>query len=70
MQFGFRKGRSCSDLLLTTTDDWLLAKDNRQAAAVAFIDLAKAFDKMNHPVLLLKLQLASEVLLCLGSPNT
>ena len=41
------------DLLLTTTDDWLLAKDNRQATAVAFIDLAKAFDNVNHQVLLL-----------------
>ena len=58
MQFGFWKGRSCSDLLLPTTDDWLLAKDNRQATAVAFIDLAKAFDNVNPQALLLKLQQA------------
>ena len=56
MQFGFRKGRPCSDLLLTTTDDWLPAKDNRQATAIAFIYLAKIFDNVNQQALLLKLQ--------------
>ena len=26
-QYGFRRGRSCADLLLTTLDDWYLAQD-------------------------------------------
>ena len=29
-QFGFRKGRSCINLLLSTIDDWLLARDAKK----------------------------------------
>lgn len=56
LQFGFRKGRSCADLLLSTTDDWLLAMDAKKYTAMAFIDLTKAFDNVDHQVLLLTLQ--------------
>ena len=55
-QFGFRKGRSCVDLLLSTIDDWLLARDAKKYTAVVFIDLSKAFDNVQHDLLLLKLQ--------------
>ena len=41
-QYGFRKGRSCPDLLLTAVDDWCLAKDAKHYTAVAFVDLSKA----------------------------
>ena len=56
MQFGFRKGRSCTDLLLSTTDDWLLAMDAKKTTAAVFIDLSKAFDNVVHQELLLTLQ--------------
>ena len=56
LQFGFRKGRSSTVLLLSCTDDWLLAMDAKQSTAVAFIDLSKAFDNVYHQLLLLTLQ--------------
>ena len=53
-QYGFRKGRSCPDLLLTAVDDWCLAKDAKQYTA--FVDLSKAFDYVWHDLLLQTLQ--------------
>ena len=53
-QYGFRKGRSCADLLTATVDDWLLARDRKLTTAIVFLDLSKAFDK--HEQLLLHLQ--------------
>ena len=44
--FGFRRGHSCSDLLLSVVDDWLSARDSKLCTAVVFLDLSKAFDKM------------------------
>ena len=55
-QYGFRKGRSCPDLLLTAVDDWGLAKDVKQYTAVGFADLSKAFDCVRHDLLLQTLQ--------------
>ena len=55
-QYGFRKGRSSSDLLLTAVDDWCLAKDAKQYTAVALVDLSKAFDCVRHDLLLQTLQ--------------
>ena len=55
-QYGFRKGRSCPDLLLTAVDDWCRAKDAKQYTAVAFVDLSKAFDCARHDLLLQTLQ--------------
>ena len=55
-QYGFRKGRSCSDLLLTTVDDLYLAQDAKKLTAVVFLDVSKAFDNVRHDLLLLSLQ--------------
>ena len=38
-QFGFRRGHSCSDLLLSLVDDWLSARDAKLCTAVVFLDL-------------------------------
>ena len=55
-QYGFRKARSSSDLLVATIDDWHLAQDANKFTAIAFIDLSKAFDNVRHSTLLLMLQ--------------
>ena len=55
-RYGFRKGRSCADLLTATVDDWLLARDRKRTTAIVFLDLSKAFDNVQHEQLLLHLQ--------------
>ena len=55
-QYGFRKARSCSDLLVATIDDWHLPQDANKFTAIAFIDLSKAFDNVRHATLLLMTQ--------------
>ena len=52
-QFGFRKGRSCTALLLSTVDDRHLAQNSSRFTASAFIDLSKAFDNVRHNLQLL-----------------
>ena len=52
-QYGFRKGHNCADLLTVAVDDWLLARDKKLHTAVVFIDLKKAFDNVQHQLLLL-----------------
>ena len=54
--YGFRKGRSCADLLRAMIDDWLIAKDHKMSTSIVFIDLSKAFDNVRHDKLLIKLQ--------------
>ena len=38
-QYGFRRNHSCSDLLVSTIDDWLLARDRKLNTAIVFLDL-------------------------------
>ena len=54
-QFGFRSGRSVSDQLLYTYDYITQAYDGGLSVDVIFFDFRKAFDVVNHRLLLRKL---------------
>ena len=52
---GFLRGRSCKTQPLLVHHDWSKALDNGGQVDVVFIDFAKAFDLVNHSILLSKL---------------
>lgn len=56
-QWGFRKNHS-TGLLLHLTDTWKWALDENLKVGVLFIDFRKAFDSVNHTILLQKLKAA------------
>ena len=51
-QHGFIKGRSCETQLILTHHQWATALDKGRQVDVVFLDFSKAFDKVNHAVLL------------------
>ena len=55
LQFGFRKGHSTTHSLLHLTEDIRKAIDENKFAIGVFIDLQKAFDTVDHNILLKKL---------------
>ena len=55
-QSGFRSGHSTQDVLLHVTDRWLRAIDEGKYTGAVFLDLAKAFDTVNHTILCSKLR--------------
>jgi len=56
-QHGFRKGRSCLSNILAFLEKVTSAVDSGEDVDVVFLDFAKAFDKVPHQRLLLKLKL-------------
>ena len=55
-QFGFRKGYSTEQALNTAVKSVINSIDNKSHCAGLFIDLSKAFDTINHNILLSKLE--------------
>ena len=56
MQFGFRAGRSCEQALLTANNEILSALSKKQIALLLLIDFSKAFDMVDHDIMLDKLE--------------
>ena len=55
-QFGFRQKFSTSDALLYCIEKWRKSLDDNQYAVVASLDLSKAFDSIDHDILMTKLE--------------
>lgn len=52
LQSGFRPGHSCASALLKVTDDILSAIDKNKLTVLVLLDYSKAFDLINHRLLL------------------
>ena len=55
-QFGFKKKSNCAHSLMEITECIKESIDNKKYGCGIFIDLKKAFDTVNHNILLLKLE--------------
>ena len=56
MQYGFRPGRSCEHALLKAQSILLNSLSKRQISLLLLIDFSKAFDMVEHSILLKKLE--------------
>ena len=55
-QSGSRKYHSTETALLSVTDDLLKAMDEKKISILVLMDMSKAFDSINHNMLLFKLR--------------
>ena len=55
VQAGFRPNHSTQDVLLKTVDDWRISLDKGAIVGTIMIDLSKAFDSIDHTMLLKKI---------------
>ena len=56
-QSGFRQNHSCYTALTRLIDSWLKDVDSGKYVGTVYLDLKKAFDLVDHKILLLKLKL-------------
>ena len=55
-QPGFRNNHSCESALTAIVDDWISAIDNNELVGTILLDLSKAFNLVDHSILLYKLK--------------
>ena len=54
--FGFRKGHSAEQCLIVMLENWKRALDKKKYAGAVLTDLSKAFDCLNHELIVAKLE--------------
>ena len=54
--FGFRKGHSVEQCLMTMLETWKRALDNKKCVGAVLTDLSKAFDSLNHELIIAKFE--------------
>ena len=61
LQFGFRQQYSTSQALINIMENIRKALDDRNVGCGVFVDLQKAFDTLDHQMLLVEFQMIREV---------
>lgn len=56
-QSGFREKHSCETALLKVVDQWMESIDKGYILGTVFLDLSKAFDLVNHEIMVTKLRI-------------